>query len=299
MDNEQAAHSYKHAGQLHKEGKYAEALAILDNLSREFPDAKNVIFARVRCMAALDRLNDALQGCNYLIQKFQHQGAQQLKVELEAKLAAPAMPEIPDIDLDMGPSAFSAMQAPAAARQASSMSGMKLATIIGGALVLLLIVGTILMAVFTDYGEGDPASGQSSSDYERKLAQMQNMENMSEEEIEAFFSDEDFLRELGSRGIGLMVMIGIFVLLTFPSPLYLTLMITGKLPNDEFFSDYLKAALITFISLPASCFCFAGLFIVAKTYDLSFVDILILIGLDCAYIFITFFIISGLSAVAF
>lgn len=298
MDSEQASNAYKRAGQLHKEAKYTEALAILDGLDKAFPNTKNIIFARVRCMAAMNRLSHAIEGCNYLMQQFQHQGAHQLKTELEAKLAAPPMPDIPDIGLDMGASAFSAVP-PTAAAQGSSMSGMKLAMIIGGAFLLLFVVGTILMVVFTDYGEREPASGtqtaQSSSDYERKLA---NLENMSDEEF------EEFLPELLNHNIGLVIVFGLFSLLTFPAPLYLTLLFTGNLPHGEFWKDYFNAAFVSLgVGLVSGLCPFIGwaigLFILVKVYDLGFVDILIYIGFSFAYGFVLALILGVLGSVAF
>ncbi|MCC6152460.1 MAG: tetratricopeptide repeat protein [Candidatus Hydrogenedentes bacterium] len=65
-----AREKFKHADQMFREKNYPAALETLDELDKEFPDTKNVIYPRAMCLARVGRFDEALDLCRQLKVEF-------------------------------------------------------------------------------------------------------------------------------------------------------------------------------------------------------------------------------------
>ena len=133
--DEEVHHKYEVASTLYKEGRFEEALALFEELSRDIPDSKHVIYSRGSCLVALNRVPEARI---YLDELSRHHGttAKQLRQKLESKMRDKLRENVkaakqPD----------HAQEARAAARAARRRkSTRKPLMIISGVVVVLLIV---------------------------------------------------------------------------------------------------------------------------------------------------------------
>lgn len=90
MDREQVTQKFQQASRLYMEKKYTEALAILDEVNRAFPNNKDILYARGRCLARLGRLDEARIICDQLTTVFSDPRGEQLKAKIAAEQAAGA-----------------------------------------------------------------------------------------------------------------------------------------------------------------------------------------------------------------
>jgi hypothetical protein len=65
-----ARDKFKHADQMFREKNFPAALETLDELDKEFPDTKNVIYPRAMCLARVGRFDEALDLCRQLKVEF-------------------------------------------------------------------------------------------------------------------------------------------------------------------------------------------------------------------------------------
>ena len=88
---------YHAAGALCREGRFGEALAILDELDRALPNNRDIMWARAICFKGLARTDEASEICDTLIALFGDERAIQLKQQLVQPddLFAPATPTAP------------------------------------------------------------------------------------------------------------------------------------------------------------------------------------------------------------
>ncbi|MDZ4859084.1 MAG: thioredoxin family protein [Candidatus Hydrogenedentes bacterium] len=70
MHTKEARNKFREADQLFREKKFPEALAVLDDLDKEFPDTKNVLYPRAMCLARVGRFEEALELCRQLKVEF-------------------------------------------------------------------------------------------------------------------------------------------------------------------------------------------------------------------------------------
>lgn len=82
MDKATAKEKHRQAKRLYGEKRYAEALAVLDELDRAFPDERNVLYPRARCLAKMGRREQALALCEQLVMDFGDPRAARLKSKL-------------------------------------------------------------------------------------------------------------------------------------------------------------------------------------------------------------------------
>ncbi|MCX5771897.1 MAG: hypothetical protein NTZ09_16725 [Candidatus Hydrogenedentes bacterium] len=66
MNTGEAQQKFQQAGQLYRDGKFADALAVLDGLSAAFPNNAEVVYARALSLAELSRLIEAANLCDTL-----------------------------------------------------------------------------------------------------------------------------------------------------------------------------------------------------------------------------------------
>ncbi len=66
MKQQQAEKEYTEASELCRQGKYAKALVILRRLNQAFPENKDIVYARAKCLAGLGRIDESLELCREL-----------------------------------------------------------------------------------------------------------------------------------------------------------------------------------------------------------------------------------------
>ena len=92
MESADPKQKYQQADRLYREKKYAEALAILDELDRTYPNTKNILYLRALCFAALGRVYEAGLLCNRLTKEFRDSRGEELKTKLATRRARDAQP---------------------------------------------------------------------------------------------------------------------------------------------------------------------------------------------------------------
>ncbi len=131
MTADQAKLKHSQAQQLFQQGKFAQALALLDELDQQFPNQQNVMYARARCFAAMGNKDDARSICRLLGAMGHARGA-----ELLAQLDAQPAPSMAQFDVPESTPKY----APAARPQARR-SGSKKLVIAGAAAAAIAIIG--------------------------------------------------------------------------------------------------------------------------------------------------------------
>src|SRR5690606_5135461 len=91
MSNEQAKQQYAEAQRLYQQQKFPEALAVLDALDAAFPNQANIVYARARCLVALNRLDEARPLCTYLGTVLGDKRGAELLAQIDSVPAAPLM----------------------------------------------------------------------------------------------------------------------------------------------------------------------------------------------------------------
>ncbi|MCH7958813.1 MAG: tetratricopeptide repeat protein [Candidatus Hydrogenedentes bacterium] len=66
MNSKDAQNIYRKATDLYREQRYEEAIVHFDRLFEVYPDRKEIVYARARCLAALGRVDDAMDLCLHL-----------------------------------------------------------------------------------------------------------------------------------------------------------------------------------------------------------------------------------------
>ena len=82
MDANEIQAQFRTATQFFQQGRYAEALQLLDALDAAQPNTPNILYPRAVCLDQLDRRVEALEVCDLLITHFADQRAAQLKQQL-------------------------------------------------------------------------------------------------------------------------------------------------------------------------------------------------------------------------
>lgn len=82
MTTKEATSQFKDADDLYREGRFADALRLLDLLDKAFPGNKNIMFPRARCLAKLARNDEALVLCNQLADLYNHGKARELRARI-------------------------------------------------------------------------------------------------------------------------------------------------------------------------------------------------------------------------
>lgn len=84
MDEAEASQKHRQANDLYQSGKYEEALSLLDQLAEAFPNQKEILYPRARCLKELGRIEEARQVCDQLTTVFGDPRGEQLKASLVA-----------------------------------------------------------------------------------------------------------------------------------------------------------------------------------------------------------------------
>ena len=103
MDPQTSQVKFKEADQLFNAARYQEALVLLEDLNRQFPNTKNIVYPAAMCLDKLGRSQEALPLCNHLIQQFQDPRAVALKADIEGRATGSNLDNMYDmapLDLD-------------------------------------------------------------------------------------------------------------------------------------------------------------------------------------------------------
>jgi len=84
MDVQKGNALFNQADGLFQQGRFQEALVVLDQLNAAYPRTRNVMFPRALCLEKLGRLAEADTVCDEMIQRFQEPRAQALKEQIRA-----------------------------------------------------------------------------------------------------------------------------------------------------------------------------------------------------------------------
>lgn len=88
MNTDDAKRKHAEAQGLFQQQRFAESLALVDELARDFPNEQNVLYARARCLVALGRLDEARPVCTFLKETFNHRRGAELLAQIESSMAA-------------------------------------------------------------------------------------------------------------------------------------------------------------------------------------------------------------------
>lgn len=254
MDAQESKQKFKQADQLYREGRYQEALGLLDELNRAHPNAKNVLYPAALCLEKLGRANEALPICEQLIQQFQDPRAEKLKAKITAArggggestaLADLGLTGAADI-LDDGPPARVPAYSPV-----EEESNWIQYTLIGLGVAVVLAMLIVPPLVYEAPPEPPP-------------------ESTAQNEQQPFF-DPDTLA--GSIGMGLLLVIVLGGYVGHVIGGYLALTLLNQQPSDELLQNLLSLALTFFLAYLASLIPFAGVIIaiviIGSRYELG------------------------------
>jgi tetratricopeptide (TPR) repeat protein len=88
VDQGQAQSQFQKADDFYQSGRFEEALSVLDRLNEAYPDKRNIMFPRARCLRRLKRPQEAMEVCDRLIELFGDERAVKLKNAIASAEAA-------------------------------------------------------------------------------------------------------------------------------------------------------------------------------------------------------------------
>jgi len=273
MDARESEQNFKRADALYREGRYGEALGILDELNRAHPNAKNVLYPAALCLEKLGRGDEALPICGQLIAQFQDPRARELQARLTAAsrsgagefestaLADLGLHGAGDI-LDMGPPRRVA--AYAAAEPEGDWKRYALIGLGVAAVLALIVIPPLMYEAPSEPPPGRGGQGGVGID------------------PEAF---------LGAIGIGFFILFLGSGLVGHIAGGYLALSLMNQLPSDRASDNLISIGLtvlvvflVGFVPVVGGVI---GLIIISKNYDLGCGGLLIYVFLAgfCAFLF--------------
>ena len=89
MDTQEGQRKFQQADTLYRSGQYQEALGLLNELNRAYPNTKNVLYPAALCLDKLGRSPEALPLCDQLIQQHQDPRAERLKAKIQQRTENP------------------------------------------------------------------------------------------------------------------------------------------------------------------------------------------------------------------
>jgi hypothetical protein len=292
MDAAEANRKFKLADQMYREGRYGQALAVLDALDEEFPDTRRVMFPRAMCLARLQRYDDALTLCDEIIDRFQYARAEELKNSIQKERAGAAVQgvEIPDLNAPVivTPPARTAPEP----LEPDAKPWFLTPPVLIGATVLVCIVAASI-ALFALRGEHAQVAEERVA--EAPAVSVPSNESLGAADERGGEEDGSAVDEIREGYVDLahaplkLVLVLLLNLVAGVAGLYVALMVCGKLPHDRFLPDLGIITGVTVVigveSFVCALFCpcigsFLGLTIAItilhKLFDLGFMDFLVL-----------------------
>jgi len=90
VDEDRAKRIYERAVLLFQHNRYTEASVLFRELHEAFPENRDIVYGRARCLAALGYVNEALDLCDRLSEELGDSRGDKLAKELLAAQAGPA-----------------------------------------------------------------------------------------------------------------------------------------------------------------------------------------------------------------
>ncbi len=154
MDAEQAKAFFKRADDLYNAGQFTDALRILAELNKAFPNQKNVIWPSALCLGKLGRHEEAIRACDILVAQHGDVRAADLRERLAAhRQGTVTPPPLPRADMLDGPIGLDAIDAmldrpdpPARVARKAETDYKKIGLIAGGVVLALLLFVAPLMS---------------------------------------------------------------------------------------------------------------------------------------------------------
>lgn len=141
MKGKESKHKFKKANTLFQEGEYEQALKLLSELDKAFPNSKNVMWPVAMCLEKLGQNDKARRVCAKLVEKFGDPRAR----EMLPRLVSSAVPSAPGLDGASIPDILYSNPAPAPYTPAPPPeSKTKLYIIIGAIAIVALLTAVIL-----------------------------------------------------------------------------------------------------------------------------------------------------------
>jgi tetratricopeptide (TPR) repeat protein len=82
VDKGQAQAQFQKADDFYRQKRYEEALNVLNRLDAAFPDKRNIMLPRARCLRHLKRPQEAMAICDRLIERYGDERAAKLKTAI-------------------------------------------------------------------------------------------------------------------------------------------------------------------------------------------------------------------------
>jgi thioredoxin-like negative regulator of GroEL len=143
MQRHTAQNKFGQADQLFQQGRFDEALALLDELDQAFPNSPNVMFPRARCLVEIGETNEAMDLLDELVLQFQHEEAMQLKGELQDAMLTLTQAPVAEARHHDGPRPEEVRRYRSSTSHAGSAPVMS-----KGNMVFVGVIATLLMAFF-------------------------------------------------------------------------------------------------------------------------------------------------------
>lgn len=256
MDAQESKQKFQQADQLYRAGRYQEALDLLDELNRAYPNAKNVLYPAALCLKKLGRDREALPICEQLIARFQDPRAQELKAKITAGLGGGG--DVQSTALaDLGLTGASDILGDAPPRRAQPYTPVEEGSdwlkysLIGLGVVVLLAILIVPPLMYEAPPEPPPGSAAQS------------------EQGQAFDPDS----VAGLIGIGAILVVIMCGYVGHILGGYLALAVLNQLPSDDLLQNVLSLALTFFLAYLVSLIPFVGwiaaIVIVSSRYELG------------------------------
>lgn len=288
MKNREAQALFKESERLYRERRYDEALEALRQLDQRYPNTRNVLYPIAKCLRRLARFEEAAAICDRLILEFEDDRARHMRKNLDkamerasAKTIAVAsnVPTNLDDDLEAGfdaldlgdlppldeeaetmhiPGGFGANAPPPPRIQQQGTDIPWLYIGIGAVVAIVVLFGVVGAMSGAGSGVGPEGAAQSTEE----------------------FDSTQFYINIGMYWL-------VTAMITYCASLYLTLMISNKLPYGTFSDDALSIAGFSLLCLLLGTFLpciglIACIIILQKRYEMGFIEFLILIGINFA-----------------
>ena len=291
VDARTAEKHFKEADALYREGRHAEALDRLIELDEAFPNTPNVLLPLARCLRHVGRVDEALAICDDLIT---HHGDLRAVTLREYILKSqpsghdlapqPQVHSIEGLNQDAHAGVLDDLLSPAPpplpmAKIEERKPYLKYVVIGVAVLAVLLVVAPLVVRLVRGpaaptpeaavVAPADRASAEAPSADGGTGTAAAEMPQLSEKAL-----------------LGILLLILVLGIAASAASLYLTLMITGHLPYETITDNLINTTLMSIAILLVLCVPCLGviiaIYILHKTYDLGFLDFLILVGMNFA-----------------
>ena len=287
--DEAARQKFQQADALYRSGEYAQAIQLLEELNKQFPNERNIIFPLAFAYAAAGRIDQAQAARQYLATNFQDQRQQSLDQYVSQCASTAAQQQVQpqslenDLGVDLGIPNLDGMDAniPGMGDPLGDVGGDPLAAFdLGGSsssaatggstkpvyrgpvddTLVWKIVLAVAILLFTGYGVVtslySPMSPEDLAGVVTPEYQQQYIDNWR-----AWYAAYSLITTP-------------LIMFISPLPLYLVLRATDNLPYGLFWKDYFSAyaySLSIYIGYAFCCIgCLVGYYLTNRRYELGF-----------------------------